>query len=61
MVTIAHELRHALEILSDGSIRTGRGIFFFYFPDGSPETRTVETAAAVATGAAVRRELMRTR
>jgi hypothetical protein len=57
MVTIAHELRHALEILSDASIRTGRGIFSFYFPNGTPATRTVETAAAVAAGAAVRREL----
>ena len=36
MVTIAHELRHALEILSDGSIRTGRGIFSFYHPNGNP-------------------------
>jgi len=57
MVTIAHELRHALEILSDGSIRTGRGIFAFYYPDGNPATRTLETAAALATGGAVRREL----
>ena len=57
MVTIAHELQHALEILSDGSIRTGRGIVSFYHPNGNPETRTVETAAALATGAAVRREL----
>ena len=39
MVTIAHELRHALEILSDRSIRTGRGIFSFYYPNGRPETR----------------------
>ena len=53
MATIAHELRHALEILSDGSIRTGRGIFSFYHPDGNPATRTVETAAALATGASV--------
>jgi len=57
MVTIAHELRHALEILSDESIRTDRGILSFYYPDGNPATRTAETAAALATGAAVRREL----
>jgi hypothetical protein len=57
MVTIAHELRHALEILSDESIRTGRGIFTFYYPNGNPETRSVETAAAQATGEAVLREL----
>jgi hypothetical protein len=60
MVTIAHELRHALEILSDKSIRTGRGIFSFYYPNGNPGARTVETAAALATSAAVRRELTRT-
>lgn len=59
MVTLAHELRHALEILSDGSIRTGRGIFSFYYPSGIPAARTVETAAALATGAAVRHELTR--
>lgn len=57
MVTIAHELRHALEILSDGSIRTGRGIVSFYYPNGNPGARTVETVAALATGAAVRHEL----
>ena len=56
VVRIAHELRHALEILSDRSIRTGQGIFSFYHPNGNP-TRTVETAAALATSAAVRREL----
>jgi hypothetical protein len=56
IVTIAHELRHALEILSDRSIRTGRGIFAFYHPNGSP-TRSSETSAALATGSAVRREL----
>ena len=56
MVTIAHELRHALEILSDGSIRSGRGIVAFYYPNGNPGTRTVETAAALATGLAVRRD-----
>jgi hypothetical protein len=59
MVTIAHELRHALEILSDESIRSGRGIFSFYYRNGTPETRTVETAAALAAGAAVRRDLTR--
>jgi hypothetical protein len=59
IVTIAHELRHALEILSDGSIRTGRGIFSFYYPNGKPETRSAETAAALATGVAVRSELTR--
>jgi hypothetical protein len=59
MVRLAHELRHALEILSDASIRTDRAILSFYNPDGSPVTRTFETAAALATGAAVRRELER--
>src|SRR5262245_3568019 len=59
IVTIAHELRHALEILSDGSIRTGRGIVSFYHPNGNPGTRSVETAAALATSVAVRRELMK--
>jgi hypothetical protein len=61
MVTIAHELRHALEILSDESIRSSRGIVSFYYPDGNPATRTVETAAALGTSAAVRSELERKR
>jgi hypothetical protein len=34
MVRLAHELRHALEILSDASIRTDRAILSFYNPDG---------------------------
>jgi hypothetical protein len=33
------------------------GIFSFYYPNGNPGARTAETAAALATGAAVRREL----
>jgi hypothetical protein len=57
MVTIAHELRHALEILSVKSIRTAGGIFFYYHSRGGPRIRVFETAAALATEAAVRREL----
>ena len=57
IVRIAHELRHALEILSDASIRTGQQILSFYQPQGIPLGRSYETAAALAAGAAVRDEL----
>ena len=57
MVRIAHELRHALEILSDASIRTGQQMLAFYQPRGIPSRRSYETAAALAAGAAVRDEL----
>jgi hypothetical protein len=57
IVRIAHELRHALEILSDASIRTGHQILSFYQPQGIPSGRSYETAAALAAGAAVRDEL----
>jgi hypothetical protein len=56
-VLIAHELRHALEILSDASIRTDQQILSFYQPQGIPLHRSYETAAALAAGAAVRDEL----
>jgi hypothetical protein len=55
---IAHELRHALEILSERSIRTGQQMRFFYKPPrGVPTRRSSETAAALMAGAAVRDEL----
>ncbi len=57
MVRIAHELRHALEILSDASIRTVPQMLRFYQPQGVPSRRSYETAAALAAGAAVRDEL----
>jgi hypothetical protein len=57
MVRIAHELRHALEILSDPSIRTDWQILAFYQPHGIPSGRSYETDAALAAGAAVRDEL----
>ena len=48
---------HALEILSVKSIRTAGGIYFFYRQGGTPRNRVFETDAALATAAAVRREL----
>jgi hypothetical protein len=57
MVLIAHELRHALEILGDASIRTGEQMLSFYQPSGIPSGRSYETDAALDAGAAVRHEL----
>jgi hypothetical protein len=62
---IAHELQHALEVLQNPSIRTGRGMANFYrFPEASNSVRikgssgrAFETDAAVAMGEAVRADM----
>jgi hypothetical protein len=57
MESIGHELRHAVEVLSDPSVRSNAAIYFFYtraettFANGR-----FETEAAIAAGDAVRAE-----
>jgi len=59
MATIGHELQHAVEILSEPSVRTTAAAFNFY-QRVAPTVRTAfETPAAVAAGAAVLTELSR--
>ena len=62
MASAGHELRHALEVLADASLRSTEAIHFFYMRGLSPESfRTAETAAAEATGNAVFLEVQRSR
>jgi hypothetical protein len=59
MATIAHELRHAIEILTEPAVRSTKGAYMFYARE-APTTRDVfETQAAIAAGLAVERELGR--
>lgn len=59
IATIGHELRHAIEILSDPSITTTLAIKAFYEREGlnGPGWRALETVAAIKTEKAVRAEL----
>ena len=57
--SIAHELRHALEVLEQPGITSGDLMYFFYKSHGSWRGDAFETPAAVRTGNAVRQELRR--
>ena len=58
MAAIAHELRHAVEVLSNRSLKTGTAMYFFYRLTGTSLGRgAFETTAAVETGQAVRKQL----
>jgi hypothetical protein len=59
MGSIAHELRHALEVLSNPQIRTNEAMFLLYHRIGEAAERRFETPAAIETGTAVRAELRR--
>ena len=61
MASVGHELRHALEVLAERSVRTGPGMFNLYRRNGAVQGVTFETEAAVAAGDAVYRELKRSR
>lgn len=57
MVSIGHELQHALEVLSHSGIRSGSAMMLLYKKEGSKESRHFETYAAIVAGDAVRAEL----
>lgn len=54
---MAHELRHAMEVLSDPTVRSRPAMFFLYQRIGSWRGSAFETEAAIATELAVRREM----
>ena len=60
MASLGHELRHALEVLAEPSLRTGAGMFNFYRHSGAVQG-VFETEAAIAAGDAVYLELKRHR
>ena len=60
MASLGHELRHALEVLAEPSVRTGPGMFQLYRHSGAVQG-VFETEAAIAAGDAVYLELKRRR
>jgi hypothetical protein len=60
IASIGHELRHALEVLGDPSLRSTGAIHLFYTRGKGP-ARIVETEAARSAGDAVYREMRRSR
>jgi hypothetical protein len=59
MATIAHELRHALEVLSEPGVRTLTAAYMFYMREAPTANDAFETVAAIRAGAAVASELGR--
>lgn len=57
MASIAHELRHVLEVLDEPSVRSRADMFFFYTRDRPWQGQAFETQAAVEAGNLVFREL----
>jgi len=60
MASLGHELRHALEVLTESNVTTGAGMFNFYRHSGAVKG-VFETEAAIAAGDAVYNELKRRR
>ena len=57
--SIAHELQHAIEVLSHRGIRSGSAMTLLFNKEGRKSGRRFETDAAVKAGNAVRAELQR--
>jgi hypothetical protein len=57
MAAIGHELRHAVEVLSDRAVTSGHALYFFYERQGQTGRERFETAAAVRAGSDVYGEL----
>lgn len=58
MALIAHELTHALEVLSEPGVRSGPEMYFFFQQNRSLNGATFETQAAMDNEDKVHRELM---
>jgi hypothetical protein len=59
MGSIGHELRHAVEVLSDPTVRSSGKIYQLYDRMGNERGGRFETDAAILAGAAVRDELQK--
>jgi hypothetical protein len=57
MSSIGHELRHALEVLENASIKTTEAIYLFFRYAAQATGESFETQAAVSAGNAVRNEV----
>jgi hypothetical protein len=58
MSSIGHELRHAVEVLSEPGVRSTEAVFLFYFREGMTMGETFETSAAIRAGDAVKNEVV---
>ena len=56
-----HELQHAVEVLSDRTVRSDVAMYFFYEQQGTMFARRFETAATIDAGDAVRDEVRHSR
>jgi hypothetical protein len=61
IASVAHELRHALEVLAEPSVRTSAGMFALYRRNGAVRSETFETKETVEIGNTVFNELRRSR
>ena len=59
MASIGHELQHAVEVLSNRTIKSGRAMYSLYFEKCHRCGGAIETYAAVRAGSAVREELQK--
>jgi hypothetical protein len=59
MGSIGHELRHALEVLSDPGVTSNSAMYLFYLREGRQLATGFETVAAMLAGDSVRAEARR--
>jgi hypothetical protein len=57
MASIGHELQHAVEVLSNRTIKSGSAMYSLYFEKCHRCGGAIETYAAIQAGSAVRDEL----
>ena len=57
MATIGHELRHALEILTEPAVRSAQDAWSYYAREAPTSREVFETSAAIRAGLEVEREL----
>ena len=61
MATIGHELRHAIELLSEPAVKTTTAAYNYYLREAPTARDVFETTAAIQTGITVGNELARSR
>ena len=57
MATLGHELRHAIELLTEPAVRTTAAAYLYYLREAPTSRDAFETTAAIRAGLAVEREL----
>ena len=61
MATIGHELRHAIELLTEPAVTTTAAAYNYYLREAPTAQSAFETTAAIETGIVVFKELARSR